>query len=239
MSQPTFSIVIPACDEERYLPACLDAIDRAAGRLGEPVEVIVADNASLDRTAAVAGERGAQVVRVAEKCLSIVRNRGAEPATGKYLVFIDADSVMSDSMLVEVKRVMDSGRYVGGGVSNVRPDRMTVGLACSTIAFLPVILWAGVSAVMFYTTPEAFRAVGGFDETRYAVEDLEFGRRLKRYGRARGLKYKNLWREYVTTSTRKLDEFGHWFLIRHPIKVCKLLRNDRDIAHEMWYRRRR
>ena len=239
MSQPIFSIVIPAYDEEHFLPKCLDAIDRAAGRLGEPVEVIVADNASRDRTADIARERGARVVRVEEKCLAIIRNRGAAQATGKYVAFIDADTFMSDNMLVEVKRVMDSGRYVGGGVARVKPDRYSFGMLCSAIAFSPVMMRAGVSAVMFYTTLESFRAIGGFNETLYAVEDLDFGRRLKQYGKTRGMKYKNLWRASVTTSTRKLDEYGDWFIIRHPLKVIKLLRNDPEEAYDFWYRPRR
>lgn len=239
MPRPLYSIVIPAFNEEQYLPKCLDAIDRAVAQLGEPVEVIVADNASTDRTADIARERGARVVRVEPKCLSMIRNRGAEAATGKYLAFIDADSVMSDNMLVAIKEAMDSGLYVGGGVANIRADRHSIGMLCSGIAFLPVLLWWGVSAVMFYTTLEAFRAVGGFDESLYAVEDLDFGRRLKRYGRTNGLRYKNLWAGKVVTSARKLDEFGDWFVVRHPLKVLKILRNDQDTAHEFWYRDRR
>lgn len=239
MDRPLFSIIIPACDEAQFLPACLDAIDRAAELLGETVEVIVADNESRDRTAEIARDRGARIVSVPDKCLSAVRNRGAETASGRYVAFIDADSIMSDNMLVEIRNTMESGRYIGGGVAKVIPDRVSFGMVCSGIAFLPIILWAGVSAVMFYTTADVFCAVNGFDETLYAAEDLDFGRRMKRYGRNKGLKYKNLWRAHVTTSARKLDEFGDWFVIRHPIKVFRLLRNDRKLAHEVWYRRRR
>lgn len=239
MVRPLFSIVIPAFNEEQYISKCLDAIDRATTLLGEPVEVIVADNSSTDRTADLARERDARIVTVEPKCLSVIRNKGAEAATGRYLAFIDADSVMSDNMLVAIKEVMDSDRYVGGGVANVRADRHSLGMLCSGIAFLPVMLWWGVTAVMFYTTLDAFKAVGGFDESLYAAEDLDFGRRLKRYGRKNDLRYKNLWAGKVTTSARKLDEFGDWFVVRHPLKVMKILRNDRDTAHEFWYRDRR
>ena len=239
MTEPTFSIVIPAYDEELFLPRCLDAIDRAAAQLGEPVEVIVADNASRDRTPDIARDRGARVVRVEEKCLSIIRNRGAALATGKYLAFIDADSIMSDNMLVEIKRAMDSGRFVGGGVARVEADRLSIGLICSALALAPFLAPYGVSAVMFYTTPEAFHAISGYNETLYAVEDLDFGRRLKRFGKTRGQRYKNLWRAKVTTSARKGDEYGDWFILRHPIKVIKLLRNDKKEAYDFWYRPRR
>ena len=240
MSAPVFSIVIPACDEESYLPACLDGIDRAARQLGDPVEVIVVDNGSRDRTGDIARERGALVVREATKCLSVVRNRGAAAASGKYLAFVDADTVMSDRMLVAIKNVLDSRRYIGGGVAHVRPDRISLGIVCSVVCFVPFALWRiRTSCTLFYTTPEAFNAIGGFDESLYAVEDIDFGKRLRRLGKQRGLRYKNLVRAHVTTSSRKFDEFGDWFIIRHPIKVWKAFRNDRSVADELWYRRRR
>ncbi len=239
VTQPTFTVVIPAFDEERYLPACLDAVERAAQQLGEPVEIVVVDNMSHDRTAEAARERGARVIQVEEKCLSIIRNRGAEIATGRYLCFIDADSQMSDNMLVEVKRVLDSGRYVGGGVLNVRTDRMSPGILAHYLLIMPAFVITRLSGVMFYTTAEAFRAVGGFDERLYAVEDMDFARRLRRYGRRQGQRYKHLTRGRVVTSSRKFDEFGDWFVFRRPGMVFGALLNSRKAAHEMWYRRRR
>lgn len=239
MPQPTFSIVIPAYDEEHFLPHCLDAIDRATATLGEAVEVIVVDNESRDRTAEIARERGARVISAPEKCLAVIRNRGAAEASGKYLAFIDADSNMSPNMLVAIKKVLDSGRYVGGGVANARPDRYSIGMLASALAVVPLVLWYRVSAVMFYTTPEAFWAVGGFDETRLSIEDLDFGRRLMRHGKRRGLRYKNLWRAHVVTSARKADEYGDWFLVRHPLMYLKLLRGDPNTAYDFWYRPRR
>lgn len=238
-TQATFSVVIPAFDEERYLPACLDAVERAAQRLGEPVEIVVVDNMSHDRTPEIARERGAKVVQVEEKCLSIIRNRGAGAASGRYLVFIDADSVMSDNMLVEIKKLLDSGRYVGGGVANAWTDRTSLGIVVLFLAALPVLLLTRMSLVVFYTTPEAFNAIGGFDEARYAIEDADFARRLKRYGRRRGLRYGNILRARVITSARKFDEFGDWFVFRRPGLVIRALFNSRTAAHDIWYRRRR
>jgi glycosyltransferase involved in cell wall biosynthesis len=239
LERPAFSIVIPAFDEERYLPKCLDAIDHAAAALGEPVEVIVVDNKSHDRTPEIARERGATVVTAEEKCLSVIRNRGAAAATGRYLGFVDADSLMSENMLVEIKAVLDSGRYVGGGVVNVTTDRMSLGIALHFAAAVPAFLLTRLSGVLFYTTPEAFRAIGGFDESLYAIEDVDFAKRLRAYGRKKGLRYKNLTRAKVVTSARKFDEFGDWFIFRRPGMVVKALLNNRKVAHEIWYRRRR
>jgi glycosyltransferase involved in cell wall biosynthesis len=239
MTQPTFSVIVPAFDEERFLPKCLDAIDAAARRLGKAVEVVVVDNMSHDRTREIALERGSKVIQVEEKCLSVIRNRGAAAASGRYLCFIDADSFMADNMLVEVKKVMDSGRYVGGGVMSVGTDRSSLGIRLSMSMAALAFLLTRTSLVMFYTTPEAFNAIGGFDERLFAIEDADFGRRLKRYGRKQGLRYKNLWSARITTSARKFDEFGDWFIFRRPDLVFRALLNDRRVAHMIWYRRRR
>jgi len=135
--------------------------------------------------------------------------------------------------------VMDSGCYVGGGVLNVRTDRYSLGILLHFAALLPVALAEGISCTLFYTTREAFDAIGGFDESLYALEDVDFARRLKRMGKQRRQRYKNLLRAGVVTSARKFDEFGDWFVFRHPIKVWRAFRNDRATADEIWYRPRR
>lgn len=62
-----FSLVVPAYNEERYLPRLLDSVDtaRQAYRGGPAqVEVIIADNASTDATARIARERGCRMAAV-------------------------------------------------------------------------------------------------------------------------------------------------------------------------------
>jgi glycosyltransferase involved in cell wall biosynthesis len=56
------ALIIPALDEEHAIGALLEAIDRTEIR-----DVIVGDNGSRDATAAIARERGADVVRVDER----------------------------------------------------------------------------------------------------------------------------------------------------------------------------
>lgn len=240
MTQPRISVVIPAYNEERFLPRCMASIERAAARLQEPVEVIVVDNLSSDQTPAIAREGGAKVVVEGRKCLSAIRNRGAAEAGGDFLAFIDADTRMSENMLVEIERVLDSGKYIGGGVANVKCDRMSPGILFSALTFLPfALLRIRASCCLFYTRRETFHEVGGFDETIYAAEDIEFGNRLRRIGKRRALKYKNLWSAHVITSVRKFDEFGDWFLVKHPGIILKVFGNDREVANKLWYRPRR
>lgn len=60
--EPHVALIIPALDEEASIGGVIDGVDRRAVR-----QLIVADNGSRDRTAAIAVERGAEVIRVAER----------------------------------------------------------------------------------------------------------------------------------------------------------------------------
>src|SRR5688500_213700 len=92
---PRFSVVIPAFNEQSYLPRLLDTIDRARERyVGGPeaIEVIVADNGSTDATRQIASERGCVVVSVEKRVIGAARNGGARAARGEILAFVDADT---------------------------------------------------------------------------------------------------------------------------------------------------
>src|SRR5438477_5543934 len=116
-ADPDISIVIPARNEERLLPRCLDSIDRAARRVSKGVEVVVVLNRCTDATEAIALRRGCVIARDEGKNLARTRNTGARAARGSILVTIDADSVMSENMLEEVCSALARSEVVGGGVA--------------------------------------------------------------------------------------------------------------------------
>lgn len=236
MSDPTFSIIIPAYNEEKLLPRCLSSVDAAAARAGEPYEVIVANNCSTDRTAEVARMHGVKVVDVERRCISTVKNQGAAAATGKYLVFVDADNMVSENMLVEIMKCLEGGRYVGGGVANVRTDRKSLGITLTLLFLAPFLPFTGVSIYVFYLPREVFWEVGGFNEDKYAMEDVDFAMKLKRLGKSRGLKFMNLWKAQVIMSARKWDTHGDWVLFRHPILFVRACFHDRSVIDMFWYR---
>ena len=237
--QPKFSVIVPAFNEEAYLPRSLGAIRRAEAALGEPVELIVGDNMSTDGTARVAEEFGARVVPVEKRCISAVRNGAATAATGKYLIFCDADNQVMDDLFVEIAKVLDSGDYVGGGVLNAPYERRSLGLNLTQFVITANLRLCRVSMFLFYMPAEIFREVGGFDETRLANEDMDFALRLKRLGKSRGLKFSNLKRSGVVLSARKFDEYGDWAVVRHPILFAKAFLNNPEVTYEIWYRPRR
>ena len=77
------AFVVPAHNEEPLLPATLRAIHDAAAACEIEYEIIVADDASTDRTAHVAADSGARVVSVQHRQISATRNSGARAASGE------------------------------------------------------------------------------------------------------------------------------------------------------------
>lgn len=238
-SQIDLSVIIPAYNEAAYIGRLLDSLAVAKQQLaaGREAEVIVVDNGSTDGTAAIARERGATVVEEPERKIAAVRNAGARSARGRTLVFIDADNVASLNLLAEIDRMMQSGRYVGGGVE-VLPDRWSAGIAI-TYAFFWTSFWLlGLSAGVIYASREAFDAVGGFDPALYAGEDAKIVWQLKHWARRQGKRFCNLRSAHIITSTRKFDLYGDWLFLKlflrwwyRPFRVLK----DRRAVGFMWY----
>src|SRR5204863_4917548 len=88
------SLIIPAYNEEALLAGTLRALRAAADAAGVPYEIIVVDDGSTDRTAAIARAEGARVVSVTLRNIGATRNAGARAATGQLLIFVDADTMV-------------------------------------------------------------------------------------------------------------------------------------------------
>ncbi|RYD32503.1 MAG: glycosyltransferase, partial [Verrucomicrobiaceae bacterium] len=56
--KPRISLVIPAHNEEAFLPSCLEAARQAGERSGEIIETIVVLNRCTDATEQIAREHG-------------------------------------------------------------------------------------------------------------------------------------------------------------------------------------
>ena len=224
--------MIPAHNEEEYLPSCLEAVKRAAVALPGGVEIVVVANRCTDRTAEIAESFGAVVVRNDARSIAQVRNAGIRASHGGIVVTVDADSVMSEDALREIKEMLASGRFIGGGTP-VRFSRMSVGIFCSALYvawnLIPVMLRnkAALSGGMFWFRREDFERIGGFDESLVSLEDMDFAVRLNKLGASDGKKFGTLKKSYIVTSSRKFDKFGDWYLIRNR-KLTKRIFTGRD-----------
>lgn len=201
------SIVIPAYNEEKLLPAALQSIQAACTAFdvrGWRREIIVCDNNSTDGTAAVARAAGVKVVFEPVNQISRARNTGAAAATGDWLLFIDADSFPTVELFNDVADEMAGGRTLAGGCL-LKFD------ATRNMAALFVPLWNWTSRALrwmagsfIFCETAVFRQIGGFSLELFVSEELDLSRRLK--GEARRMKRKIviLHKHPLVTSSRKL-----------------------------------
>jgi len=91
------SVVIPCFDGEASLDACLTA---ATAALPEGGEILVVDDASRDRTPAIALAHGARLlVHPENRGTSAARNTGWRAAKHPVVAFVDADVVLAPDAL--------------------------------------------------------------------------------------------------------------------------------------------
>jgi glycosyltransferase involved in cell wall biosynthesis len=235
----SLSIIIPAYNEELLLPATLGSLQKVMDSLPLKGEIIVVDNNSTDNTAQIAKNHGARVVFEPFRQIAKARNRGAAAASGAFLVFLDADTILPSALLQKAIGLLESGEYCGGG-SLIGYDSKLPFLA----NFL-VNIWNNLSrsadlaaGSFIFCLARGFEKIGGFDERTFAAEEISFSRRLKNWGRANNLHF-TIIREFpVITSGRKF----HWysslqisFLLFLFMLFPPALRNRKLCS--FWYRR--
>ena len=238
------SVIVPAFNEEIELAASLKSIRDARSAFAEAgwsSELIVCDNNSTDRTAAIAREWGADVVFEPVNQISRARNAGAARAIGDWLVFVDADSRPSVELFADMAREIRAGRCIAGG-STVRfdtPDRLPALAVSAWNAFSLMTKWAAGS--FMFCEAAAFRELGGFSLELYASEEIEFYRRFKRLARRRGRTIGVLRCHPLLTSARKMRLYtareALAFMVRTALRGGRTLKNPRDCYQ--WYDGRR
>ena len=225
------SFVVPAYNEEKYLAPTLASIHEAARAVGEPYEIVVADDNSSDATAQVAEAGGARVVAVNKRQIAGTRNAGAKAAKGEWLVFVDADTQVNAAVVRGMVDALRGGAVGGGAGVRFLDGPPWIHRWVKVIALL--FRWVKWAAGCFvFARRDAFEAIGGFDEQFYASEEIHFSRALKRQGRFVVL------RDCVMTSGRKAQNFSRWTTLRMVFPM--LVRGpggakSRELTREFWY----
>jgi len=238
------SIVIPAFNEARLIERCLRSVVASVAQnltAGFTSEVIVVDNNSTDNTANLARQAGARVVFEPINQIGRARNAGAAEATGEWLLFLDADSVLSPGLLADIVRVIEDGKSAGCG-STLRMEGLP------WWANLTLRLWTGTSILFRWAAGalvvcrrDAFRDVGGFNQDLYAMDEIRLSKQLKQWGWQRGLQFTILTRHPLETSSRKVALYSGREIAGQILRV--LLRPRRTLHDKkhlsIWYDGRR
>jgi len=233
-STVTISFVVPAYNEELYVRRTVEAIHRSVEALGRAHEVIVADDSSSDGTASIAAAAGARVISVNHRQIAATRNSGAHSASGDLLVFVDADTEVNAAVVAAVVAAVDRGA-VGGGCHFRFDGRIPFYGRCLEVfadVVYPIVRLA--SGCFLFCTREAFDAVGGFDEARFAGEEAAMSIALRRHGKF------VIVPQTVTTSGRKLRAYRGRELAAMAADLARTRNAGRRRAGlDVWYGERR
>jgi len=234
------SFLIPAFNEELLVARAVASVHRAAEACDlREHEVIVCDNASTDGTARAAEAAGARVVREPHRQIARARNAAAAASGGRWLIWLDADAVLTPAVLDGTLAALASGTVCGGG-ARVELE----GAELDWAARRAVHGWNWVArnfrlaaGSYFFSLREGWSSTSGFNEAVYAGEEIGFARALKRWGRSRGLEFRVL-EHPVPSSARKVRDYTVWQTLRQ-FAICawpgNLGRRDRCAY---WYERR-
>lgn len=228
--KPKISVVIPAFNEEKLLPFCLQSLlNQNYPR--DCYEIIVVDNDSTDKTSQIAKSSGVAVYKYTDikKC-GAARQFGATKANGQIIAFTDADCKAPADWLSTIDTLFKDPNLICVG-GKILPDKNNFFLFCIYTFydifhllnqfFHKTILWG----LNFAVRKNAFDRVGGFNATLASSEDWDLAIRLqKKFGRKSIYYAKNL---RVYSSTRKQDNISiftqyAWDGIRNYVNVVIL-----------------
>jgi glycosyltransferase involved in cell wall biosynthesis len=221
------SFVIPAWNEEELLSATIKSIQQSAKEF--EYEIIVADDASDDRTAEIAAELGSIVVRCDNRQIGLTRNDGAAVATGDLLIFVDADTIVSEVVVQETLKAIKEGAVAGGSFPTFEGNIPIFAKVMTPILRIMFRLLRVAAGAYMFCTPDSFEKAGRFDSKFFAAEEVHLSNKLHKFG-----KYKTI-NSRVITSSRKfrthssLEIMTTLFLVSIPkIRDIKKRKN-------LWY----
>ncbi len=174
---PLVSAIVTTRNEAKNLQACLSSI-AVQTFPREKIEIIVVDNDSRDGTRDIAARFTDSIFNQGPE-RSAQRNFGARRARGTYILFLDADMVLSENVIGEcVEKCGRDGlaalyipeKVVGRGFW-IRVRNFERGFYDGTV----------IDCVRF-VRKDVFERAGGFDENLTGPEDWDFDRRIKKIG---------------------------------------------------------
>ncbi len=183
-----FSVIIPTLNEEDDLPFLLSDL---SAQKNINFETIIVDANSKDKT-----EEKAMVykkklilnfIKVRKANLSYQRNYGAQVATGRYLVFLDADSRIGPDFIHTVHTAIEQKKGLAF-LTNVVPDsrdiinRFLYKIGNLVIKYSQVFSIPFSSVGSFIIDRNLFLLIGGYDTTLFISEDHDIVKKINRFG---------------------------------------------------------
>lgn len=198
------SVIIPACNEEAYINDCIKAVKQC-----NSCEIIVVCNGCTDKTLEIAKKKVNKVLNFKERNIAKARNAGVKVSSGDILVFLDADTLISNAVLENIKKNV---KFNSVGTCKFKPNNKKLKHRLFYFLKNNFVCPFGVSNGIVFCDRKTFDMIGGFDESLSKREDGKFVRTIKKNGMF------ILLNEKVINSTRRFDKFGYFGVIKYWIK---------------------
>ncbi len=193
------SFVIPAYNEELYIGKCLDSVFRELKHTPCDCEIIVVNNASVDRTKEVASSfPGVKVVDEMTKGIVHARHAGFVASSGDLIANIDSDTVLTPGWISKVisefdkdpKLVALSGPFIyhdaPKSVQRATGFFYRLGYAGYLMNRFVFRVGSMLQGGNFVIRRTAWEKAGGFDRSiSFYGEDTDVARRLHPLGKVK------------------------------------------------------
>jgi len=227
---PLISIIITTKNEEKNIGNCLESI-KAQKYPQEKIEVIVVDNNSSDRTKEIAKKYTKNVYNFGPE-RSAQRNFGIKKAKGEYVMYLDADMILSSTIIEEViKKFQNSS--IQYSISNIPlvalyiPEIVLGNSFWSKVRRFERSFYDGtVIDCVRVVRKDIFEKVGGFDLSMTGPEDWDFDKKVRQQGKVEVLtKYD------FEELNRKILDIRNWRLDKNGLKKLIVLTSEPVIYH--------
>ena len=183
--KPHISVIVPCLNEIETIGNTVSAASQELSESGFDYEIIVVDNGSTDGSAEAAKRHGAILINSKSRTIAGVRNEGVKAAKGRVFVFLDADIVVQPFWGLGLRsvydRMMEDDNFITGSPACV-PDNIQPVLYSWYKALFENIRDTHRGTGHMIVSREAFKRIGGFDESFVTNEDFHFCSQAKKKG---------------------------------------------------------
>ena len=232
-NQALVSVIVTTKNEEKNIGNCLESVKKQTYPQ-EKLEIIVVDNGSTDKTKEMARKYTDKVFDKGPE-RSAQRNFGVENSDGEYIIYLDADMVMSENVIADcAQEIEKDGAIVALHVSEiVMGDRFFSKVRRFERSFYDGTVIDGVR----FIKKSAFLKVGGFDESLTGPEDWDLDKKLKKIGKIALVKTPIYHNEAEFDLKKYLSKKGY-YAEKFDDYIAKWGKDDPDIKKQfgLYYR---
>ncbi len=197
------SIIIPACNEEKYLEETIKSV--RAQKYEH--EIIVVCDGCTDKTAEIAKKITDKFVILKDRNgPAVAKNEGEKLAKYNKLVFLDADTKLTENVLKEISDALDKDFM---GTCRIKPSNSE--FRHRMMMFLKDLYPFPYTNGIFFCKRGAFKKVNGFSSVKKGEERNILKNLSKNY------KFKVI-KNHVINSTRRFDKKGYFSVMLYWIK---------------------